>query len=140
VRRGIEQNVCTSEIRSAMYIIPIMSDIRGIITADFDYAEYEVILVNELSHCYRNRKFTRNQSEPFSPLLTFASASALALTLASLLLSRFHISTSLFSLSIVSPFLSFFTSHIRRRLSTIVNIGYPLWNIGWYRIFDVRPI
>jgi len=103
-----------------------MSDIRGIITADFDYAEYEAILVNELSHCYRNRKFTRNQSVPFSPLLTFASASALALTLASLLLSRFHISTSLFSLSIVSPFLSFFTSHIRRRLSTIVNIGYPL--------------
>lgn len=38
MRRGIERNVCTREIRSAMYIIPIMSNIRGIITADFDYA------------------------------------------------------------------------------------------------------
>lgn len=72
--------MCTSEIRSAMYIIPIMSDIRGIITADFGYAVGESILVNERFHHIAIENSLEINPSLF-PLLTFALPPPFSLSL-----------------------------------------------------------
>lgn len=116
-----------------MCIIPIMSDIRGIITANFDYAEGGSNLVNK--YFTFARKFARIwiffilltprlrslflvfSPSLFFPLLRFSFI---------LIVSRFaFLLVPRAFLSIYRP-LSLFASHIHRRLSTIVNIGYPL--------------
>lgn len=96
----------------------------------------------------RDQKFT-NKIRGFFSVSPTPRPPSLLLVFSSSCLYFFPLYTSLsFSLSVVLHFylspaflsiyrpLSLFASHIHRRLSTIVNIGYPLWNIGWYRIFS----
>lgn len=103
VRRGIQRNICTSEIRSARYVIPVMSDIRDIITGGYR---------RWIDSCKRDRsrdqKFARNQSEfsfPPAPSTPSLISSNHSLFVSLSLSRRFRISThswlfSLFTLSI----------------------------------------